>query len=910
MNYTLVLKVIVVWMLTLSTITTYGQKSIAVKVLDGQSEPLIGATTVLLTKMDSTMVSFGITNDEGDCILEDVELGKYILQVSYVGHTNYSDSLDVTSDNSEIQRLVHLAESSEILNEVTIKAEHIPMGILGDTISYNAAAFRTRPGASVEDLLKKLPGVEVDRAGNIKAQGEDVENVLVDGKEFFGDDPLIATKNLEAEAIDKVQVYDKKSDIAEFTGIDDGDEKKTINLKLKDGYKTGGFGNVEGKAGTEDTWSSKLNYNRFSTKMQAALIASGNNINERSFSINEYISFMGGLGNIMSGGGSLSNLQNGPEAVEGIVDNYSAGFNFNYDFSKKLQLFSHSFYSREDTDQDKETVGENFNSERSFQSLGMSNSDTKNQNYRMETKLKYEHNPLTEFQWTTTLGRMKNMFNSSSMTSYLQQELQASENSSDQLSLMSSLSVDSELQLRKKYLKDGRNWITSMGYESGIRSDESDVLNRSFANGQTSTIDQLQQLDNDYQTLDLNTNFTEPLGRKYYLGLRYSYVHESEDPIKNFYDRSIGIGQTLNSDLSSNFGKEYVFNRAGLSLRKNTKNIKTQAGLVVQYSQLTGVDRRIDNEVRRSFVDYLPFVTINLDMPKNKSVNLNYFTQVSAPSLRQLMPVVDNSNPNMIYEGNVNLIPSYIHMLSLGYNTFDMFDMSSFFVNAQLRMAQDYIVNEVSILEDFTRSIRPVNTDRYFSASSTTSYSRPIRAIATNFRTNLNTSFSSYTTFLDGKESDVKETMSNISMAFSNRNDDILSVEAGLRMQLTDRRYALNKSFNQSFFNHDWFVDVDLFPSDSWTLSTSVDYRQYSDAFFSSSRSFLLLHASVRKSFAENRYSVSIKGHDLLNQNIGLSRTGGANSLQESNYNTLGRYIMVGFSYKIKQRPGGDGLML
>ena len=175
------------------------------------------------------------------------------------------------------------------------------MGILGDTISYNAAAFKVKPGATVEDLLKKLPGVDIQRDGSIKAMGEEVENVLVDGKEFFGNDPKIATKNLEAEAVDKVQVFDKKSEIAEFTGIDDGNKEKTINLKLKEEYKKGGFGNAKLAGGTESTYEAKVNYNRFSPKMQAAVILGANNINKQAFSFNEYISFMGGLANAISG---------------------------------------------------------------------------------------------------------------------------------------------------------------------------------------------------------------------------------------------------------------------------------------------------------------------------------------------------------------------------------------------------------------------------------------------------------------------------------------------------------------------------------------------------------------------------------------------------------------------------------
>jgi len=228
------------------------------RILDDVDEALVGATVVFLDSEDSSMVSFAISDNVGAFMLEVDELGSYVMQVSFVAYSSIQVPVEIQEGKSTQLGSFRLAPSSEVLQEVTIKAEHIPMGVIGDTISYNAAAFKTKPGATVEDLLKKLPGVEVGRDGSIKAMGENVQNVLVDGKEFFGDDPKIATKNLEAEAVDKVQVFDKKSEIAEFTGIDDGEEEKTINLKLKEEYKNGGFGNASLSGGTESIYDGKF----------------------------------------------------------------------------------------------------------------------------------------------------------------------------------------------------------------------------------------------------------------------------------------------------------------------------------------------------------------------------------------------------------------------------------------------------------------------------------------------------------------------------------------------------------------------------------------------------------------------------------------------------------------------------
>lgn len=209
----------------------YSQTTLHGEVSDQNKELLTGATVVLLEDQDSSMVAYAISDERGGFRLDDLEPGNYILQISFVGYGTLNDPIIVQSEE-KMKELgnYELAPVDQVLQEITVKAEHIPIGLIGDTISYNTAAFKTKPGASVEDLLKNLPGVEVERDGSIKAMGEDVENVLVDGKEFFGNDPKIATRNLEAEAVEKVQVFDKKSEIAEFTGIDDGDDEKTINL--------------------------------------------------------------------------------------------------------------------------------------------------------------------------------------------------------------------------------------------------------------------------------------------------------------------------------------------------------------------------------------------------------------------------------------------------------------------------------------------------------------------------------------------------------------------------------------------------------------------------------------------------------------------------------------------------------
>ncbi|MCB0841938.1 MAG: carboxypeptidase-like regulatory domain-containing protein, partial [Bacteroidetes bacterium] len=268
-------------------------------VVDTAAQPLMGTTAVILNAKDSILVSFSLSEKTGRFFFKRIAPGDYILQLTYIGYQQINKPITVKEDNQNLG--IFVMEPADLsLGEVTIEGERTPILIKGDTIEYNADAFKTQPNSAVEDLLKKLPGVEIERDGTIKAQGETVKKVLVDGKEFFGDDPKIASKNLPANVVDKVQVFDKKSEIAEFTGIDDGERDKTINLELKDGKKKGIFGTVTGgygppypQSGIENRYLGKANVHKFSKKYQVSALGMLNNTNEQAFSINDYINFMG-----------------------------------------------------------------------------------------------------------------------------------------------------------------------------------------------------------------------------------------------------------------------------------------------------------------------------------------------------------------------------------------------------------------------------------------------------------------------------------------------------------------------------------------------------------------------------------------------------------------------------------------
>ena len=361
-------------------------------IADTLEAPLAGASVVLLNAADSSLVSFGTTRSDGVFRLRRVKPGSYTLQVAFLGFAPYSKPLDVDNEPVDLGMIVLSTAVSE-LDALVITAEYIPMVVKKDTLEYNADAFQMRANANVEDLLRRLPGIQVEQDGSIRAQGEEVEKVLVDGKEFFGNDPRIATQNLPADAVDKVQVYDKQSDMAEFSGIDDGEEAKTINLALKEDSKQGYFGNASGGYGNDELTSryeGKASVNRFSPTTQTSFIGNLNNVNQQGFSMGDYIGFMGGM---MGSGFSMMNIPMGTGVEDGFSVTTAAGLNFNHDFGAKTSLQSSYFLNQVNNDQDRlinqqQLLGSSLSSRSTQSSLQQRNTS----NHRLNLNVKHEFN--------------------------------------------------------------------------------------------------------------------------------------------------------------------------------------------------------------------------------------------------------------------------------------------------------------------------------------------------------------------------------------------------------------------------------------------------------------------------------------------------------------------------------------
>ena len=895
---------------------------------------LPAASIALMQAQDSVLSSFAITDNEGRFEIKNIPAGNYLLQITYIGYDTEWKPINIVenSGKNNVGRII-LTPASEILDEVEITAEHVPMSMRNDTLVYNADAFKTQPGSVVEDLLKKLPGVEVERDGSIKAHGERVQNVLVDGKEFFGNDLKIATKNLPADAVDKVAVYDKKSDMAEFTGIEDGRDEKTINLELKDGKKNGYFGNASAGGGAMETqdgdlaydrYEGKFNINRFSGKSQLSAIGMLNNTNQQGFSFDEYIRFMGGLSSFMSGGGgsgagrmrlsfdpmSMGIPMEGGGLDQGFTTTSAAGLNFNHDFNKKTELNASYFYSDIENDLDRLATKENLLEDNIFTSEDTERRISRNRNHRLNATLKHE---IDSFQ--NIILRANAGFNEAGIGSigtaktFGTDSFLQNESTRDYTANSDNFNISSSLTYRRRFRQKGRAFAATVSY--GMEEEDrkgflvsNNIFHETNGNSIEEKTDQKQLFNDDAKSYGVRLNFTEPVGKitnkkGQYLSFNASRSNFNNKTKKDFFDNDI-TGEILNTELSNKYNREYNYDRGGINLMINRKKYNLTFGGDLQHSKLQGNLLNEEQPIEINFTRFLPSMFLDYEFGTAKNFSIEYLTSLREPSLEQLQPLVDNSDPINIYSGNPDLKPEYMHLLEGRFMFFDQFSFTSLFTNLSASYTKDRITNSSSIDSLFRQFIQPVNVAHDFNLNGGFQFSTPIRPIKTNIKLSYSSNWNKGILFVNNIENDVQRQRHSIRLSLDNRKKEVVDFTIGGRISFNKTDYSISENLNQSYIDQKFYSDLIITPTDKWELSSSIDYTIFSAETFGERREVPIWKASLtRFIFKNKRGRLSLSAFDILNKNIGINRNSQLNYVQEERVLSLGRHIMLNFAYSI-----------
>ena len=686
----------------ISSISGFSQNAYNIKgsLVDSSLISLPFSSVFLLLPSDSSLVTFTRADENGNFVFKNVKKQNYLVKASYLGYVPYQELVKFSGNTEVDLGKIKLKSIQKELFEVVIRTAKAPMTMRGDTIEYDASKFKVPPGSTVEDLLRKLPGVQIDADGNIKAQGEEVKRVTVDGKSFFGDDPKLATKNLPAESITKVQVFNDKSDASKLTGLDDGKKVKTVNLELKEEFKKGGFGKGTLGAGSDERVMAKVNYNKFDKKNQFNVVGFGNNINQSGLSNNDYQDFRGSQAYNWNDNADFGFSQGGmrffyfddnqEEGLElprswgpgqGLSENFAGGMNYNYD-TKKTKISSNYFFNQTTQNLDQVVNTQTFLPITSYVNNEIGVNRNFSSNHRLSFRFEKQIDSLNTLvvNLNGKLGVRSQQANSSREFLNNQNEKfrdQISENgfSGDNFILSSAFIY------RHKFKKKGRNFALSGTYNvnnSDQEGIEKSALNEFKVSGESfplfgRVLNVNQDVTSFTNTEEIKSSilFIEPLNKKLFLETFYNFSATNQlvdrDVFSLFSDNKPRV-----DSLSRYFDNQIFNNRLGSSIRYSKKGLNFSIGAAYQSIDLNGVFSNDQSKPKMGDVSnvynaILPNISMNIDLKNNKYLYGSYEVGMQAPKIRDLQPFIDNSNPMFIRTGNPELKPTTTNNASLGF---------------------------------------------------------------------------------------------------------------------------------------------------------------------------------------------------------------------------------------------------
>ncbi|NJN42631.1 MAG: TonB-dependent receptor [Flammeovirgaceae bacterium] len=897
--------------------------SVKGQVTDTLSSPMPSSTVMLLSAKDSVLVNFGVTDLQGNFEIKNVNAGDYLLKVTFMGFATYTKKVNASGTSSviEVGQLQMLPKTTE-LDEVIVQGERAPVTVKRDTIEFNAGSFKVKPNANVEDLLKKLPGVEVETDGTVRAQGEQVQRVTVDGKEFFGRDPKLATRNLPADAVDKVQVYDRKSDQAQFTGIEDGVREKSINLELKEDKRHGAFGNVGAGVGTEDRFQFKGSLNKFAKGQQVSVLAMGNNINEQGFSISDYMNFSGGSQQMMSGGGIR--IQAGGDNSSGIplnfggrqngvMTNYGAGINFNKNLSKNTEINSSYFYNRLDLNLIKDLTRINYLPQGSYTYNESSQQNSVNDNHRVNLMIDHKIDSANSLRFNANVSYTdaEQQLDGQSETLTSADSVQ-SDNVRTTYNQGATSNLTSNLLYRHRFEKKGRSFSTNLTLGLGLTDSDGNLESTNNFYGSTPESNSLLQTnvtDNSNLSYGFTLSYTEPLGGRKYLEANYSWRTNQNDVDRQVFDEETGQ-PVLDTLLSSIYNSNYTLSRPGINFRMNRDKFNLTVGASYQMTNLKGNIELLNTEIDRSFENILPTAYFNYDFSTYRHLRFEYETSMGEPTIQQLQPVVDNSDPLNLYVGNPDLAPSYTHRMSLNYTTFNPTQFFSLFAFVNGNYTKNAITNSQTVNSDLVRLTIPVNVDYTYNLRANISASVPVSKWKSRFSIGPTGSVGRNINILNLEENEIQNRSlgGNLRYNFTHKEILIIDLSGNWSNQKTD--YEFDTQADQVIFNQTYTSELNLNFLKNYSLNGIFEYLIYTSTTNDYYQAIPLLNLSLSRFVMKNKAGeIKLGVNNLLDQSLSVTQSSSANYLQQETTNNLGRYYMVSFTYAINKHLNPMGGM-
>lgn len=893
-------------------------------------DPLPGAH-VALTYPWGEEVQTTVSDAQGSFEINQLSQGGYRLKISFVGFADFHREVTITSDNIDLD-VIRLTEGV-MLEGVEIEGKLPLAQQLGDTTQYNADAFKVMKDASAEELVEKMPGVVLEN-GRVKAQGEDVKEVLVDGRPFFGNDPTAALRNLPAEVVDKIQIFDQNSDQANFTGFDDGETSKTINIITRPNMRAGQFGKVYAGYGTDETYQAGGNASIMDGNRRISIIGQTNNVNQQNFATEDLLGVVGTSGRGGRGGfggrrGGGSGGRRGGGSVGdflvdqqgGIATTNALGINYSDKWGKKLDITGSYFFNNTDNSAEDISSTEYVDDELVSQFYNETQtSNTDNFNHRLNFRLNYEIDSSNSIIMRPRLSFQKNKGGSNTFGQTLLGTDLLSQTDNTYHSSLSGLDFSNSLVYRHRFTKprrtvsvDVRQGYTYKNGESFLNSE--DLFYRNTA--ETDTIDQFSSLDISGWSLSGNAAYTEPLGENSMLMFNFRSSYSKDDSDKQTFDFDTGTQQydDLNGTLTNVFSNDYQTQQlgAGYNFRKG-RDLTLMARTTMQWATLNSVELLpTPEEISRTYIDVLPMVMLRRQFSRQENLRVFYMGRTQTPSVEQLQNVVDNTNPLRLTLGNPALDRAYSHRLSARYSKTNTDKATVFYFLLSGNYSNSYISNSTfleetdnPIFDDFElvpggQLTMPVNLKGYWSTNAYLTYGFPLKGLKTNLNLDLSTAFSHTPGLVNDELNYSNNRVYGAGITLSSNISEKVDFTLSTRSSFNDANNSLRTDLDSRYLNQSSHLKFNCILPAGITLRTNVTHQYYTGLSEGFDDSFFLWSAGIgKKLFRNQRGEITLSVFDLLKQNQSITRNVTEIYIEDLRSKVLQRYAMLTFTYNFR----------
>lgn len=888
MNHSFICKGFLLLLILNSTILW--SQNITGKIVDTNNNPLEYAAIAIINPIDSTLISFGSSSKNGEYKLTEISKGKSIFQVHLVGFKTYQTSIDFQKKTIHMEVIV-LKTATE-LEEVVVNTM-IPISIKKDTISYTAKAFKINMDDTVEDLLKKLPGIEVDASGNITAQGEEIKMVYVDGKAFFSGDATIATKNLSADAIKRVEIIDEKSEKARVTGLDDDEQQKVINLELKDVNKIKGFGKINGGYGSDNRFISSLNYNKIRSKTQVSMIGNYNNVNSSGSDISEIMTYsgMGGIGSQDSNPGYLTT---------GI-----GGLNLGYEFKKNQNFNSDYFYNyTKATSGDIRTVRTEFIGDEKILSENKNSNENSSNNHSVNFGYGDRSNKLSNLYFR---GSIKTSTNRAIALNFLDKYNGANELDLQSLSNSTTKNNNDLGNLSVQYVKrintkNKRNFslatnVNSVKSKSAGTNNElnkfnmADPINTYESNQEIKRIQNINNLN-----FGFSLNYTEPLSSKHYLEFSGKINYKtSEDKL----DQSKYINGIVQDPFIYHSYYRNTDKKKGLFYRFNSGKFNFFAGIMV-ISQTLDFGLKNQEEYTNKYENFNPEISFTYRPKRGRMLRFNAIKSNNIPNSTHILPVVNDFNPLYIKRGNPNLTPDNNYSFSGSYVNHNFTTGLNFYTQINYKYITNTIANSEFTNDLGIRTTTYVNSGDRDNLNLNINLGKRVKSLGLRFNINVTGDYNDYLSVINGNTNETIAKNGGLSITLENNKKETIDAAIGAAWDKNQTTFMAVINADREYFQQTYFTNIDWNITERLNIKTQFKYDLYTDSNFGTDQSIPIWNAFVSYAFFNSkRMHIMLTALDILNKNRGVERSSADNYFEESQMEVLSNYFMFSLTYNL-----------